>query len=563
MSALTRQATKQEKESSTKRMMLNKYGMEEEEGEIGDVVTMADGKMLRIRESRMEMEENEEAVSEVDKFEQMLDEFERGEGEAEREVVNHVALGQSDDEALSAIIAKVSRKGKTVIITDSSWYAFYKSNKPYLFVSSRNVLYIKPRRSNRYKVFVPESIVTFLMLDTHEGMGHPSVERMMGLLEPYVYWRQMRNSLKLHVRRCMICATRQGQGQMHRAPMTSIQVEAVKFGRVFADVVKLGESRTGFKYILTVVDNFTKWVECYPMRTQSAQETAYWMKQYLTRWDMVRSLLTDNGANFKAEIFEVMLKESGVRHLYTSPYWPQGDGLSERTHRTILNMLSKHCLKSRIDWCEKLQEVVMWHNKMPNKSTGQVPFTLVHCYPPTVVPGSPYLRVANLTVHEGAVEDEELRPQNDLFEAAREEAVQCLEAASLLRKVYYDKTHKTKVVLVAGQRVFRMYPPAKKGRIYKLSRVYCGPFRLLQVRENGSALIKRVDKMELPPVRVNVGHLTHCYGEVPTNKFWNGSTLVIFRENELSGKEDIEIKEEWLKNEKDEKDEEVIEHKQY
>jgi transposase InsO family protein len=525
------------------------HGMEESDGEDAE---------LRPAMFEKGVIENEFFMGE-DSIEQTIDSFEEQADKADKELLDFVAKGQQDDDALACIISKIVDRNSKMVFTDKSWYAFFKSQRPYLHVSSRNILYIKPVRSNKYKVMVPAEVVPYLLIDTHEGMGHGSTPRMLGLLEPFVFWRGMRDDVKTHIKRCMICATRQGQGQLSRAPMTSVQVEAVKFARVYADVVKLGESRTGMKYVLTVVDNFTKWVECYPMRTQSAEETAYWMRQYLNRWDLVRSLLTDNGSNFKAEIFEKMLSEKGVKHLFTSPYWPQGDGISERTHRTIMNMLSKHCTKTRVDWCEKLQEVVMFHNKSPNASTGQIPFSLVHCYPPNIVPGNEYMRVANMTTQSTALHDPELQPLIDMFDHAIETAITNMEAGNLLRKTYYDKAHKAKLKLVEGQRVFRLYPPARKGRIYKLARIYCGPFRLVKLRENGSALIKRVDKVALPPIRVNVGHLTHCYEEVPCNRYWNGNTLVAFKATELSGREIVEIKPEWLTGEKEEVEVEVAE----
>lgn len=52
------------------------------------------------------------------------------------------------------------------------------------------------------------------------------------------------------------------------------------------------------KYILVVTDLFTKYVEFFPLETQSAHETARRMIEYISRHSVMEQILTDQGRNF-------------------------------------------------------------------------------------------------------------------------------------------------------------------------------------------------------------------------------------------------------------------------
>ncbi|MEO1369240.1 MAG: integrase core domain-containing protein, partial [Acidobacteriota bacterium] len=46
-------------------------------------------------------------------------------------------------------------------------------------------------------------------------------------------------------------------------------------------------------------------------------------------------LISDNGSAFIARAFKAFLRESGMTHVRSSPYYPQSNGKIERFHRTI------------------------------------------------------------------------------------------------------------------------------------------------------------------------------------------------------------------------------------
>ena len=53
----------------------------------------------------------------------------------------------------------------------------------------------------------------------------------------------------------------------------------------------------------------------------------------------------------------------GVQQVLTSPYYPQGNGIVERSHRTIHNLLRAHLMSKDDDsWVDLLPGVMLTFN---------------------------------------------------------------------------------------------------------------------------------------------------------------------------------------------------------
>ena len=69
-------------------------------------------------------------------------------------------------------------------------------------------------------------------------------------------------------------------------------------------------------------------------------------------------LLSDQGVNFMSSIIDEMCKLLGVKKLQTMPYHPQTNGLVERSHQTIMQMIGKLGEDKKANWPGHLAEIV-------------------------------------------------------------------------------------------------------------------------------------------------------------------------------------------------------------
>ena len=94
--------------------------------------------------------------------------------------------------------------------------------------------------------------------------------------------------------------------------------------------------------VLVFQDHFMKHIMAYVTLDQTAKTIAKFLYQgYISIFGALARLLSDCGANFMSSISGEMCKLLGMKKLQTMPYHPQMNGLVERSHQTIMQMIGK------------------------------------------------------------------------------------------------------------------------------------------------------------------------------------------------------------------------------
>ncbi|CAI7837120.1 unnamed protein product, partial [Closterium sp. NIES-53] len=98
-------------------------------------------------------------------------------------------------------------------------------------------------------------------------------------------------------------------------------------------------SLSSSRYFLTIVDDHTRAVWMYPLKTKGEVAAAV-LQEWMPRAQResghkVKVIRTDNGGEFIGADFEAVLKKKGIQHQLTVPYNPQQNGVAERFNRTL------------------------------------------------------------------------------------------------------------------------------------------------------------------------------------------------------------------------------------
>jgi transposase InsO family protein len=104
----------------------------------------------------------------------------------------------------------------------------------------------------------------------------------------------------------------------------------------------------GWYYLMTVMDDFTRFILSWELRSDMAAPSLIDVVQQavdLTEMTDVpvedrTVLLSDNGPGYLSRQFNDYLSLVGIRHIVASPYHPQTNGKIERYHRTIKGELN-------------------------------------------------------------------------------------------------------------------------------------------------------------------------------------------------------------------------------
>ena len=175
----------------------------------------------------------------------------------------------------------------------------------------------------------------------HE-QGHFGVDRTAEQVHRRAYWVWWRRDVRVELGRCANCAQHYRDKPPRQAGLRPHE-SGTPWSKVSIDIIGTHpRSRTGCEYILTVMDHFTKCAEAFPIRDHKAHTVAKVLLDRLcSRFGMPEELLSDQGPEFESELVAEWCKVLGVRKIRTSPYRPTTNGILERFHRTLNEMIGQ------------------------------------------------------------------------------------------------------------------------------------------------------------------------------------------------------------------------------
>ena len=167
-----------------------------------------------------------------------------------------------------------------------------------------------PGGTQQFQILVPLSKRKEILASVHgDGMaGHLGRTRSLRRCQERFYWPDFRRDVTYWCATCMACLKRKSPPAPHRAKMGHVKV-GLPMERMALDIIgPLPRSNEGFKYILVIVDYFTKWAEAVPLRDQEASSVARaFVETAVLRFGTPATLNSDQGTNFQSKIFKETL----------------------------------------------------------------------------------------------------------------------------------------------------------------------------------------------------------------------------------------------------------------
>ena len=152
-------------------------------------------------------------------------------------------------------------------------------------------------------------------------------------------------------------------------------------------ITHLPKTRRGHTAIFVVVDRLSKLVHLIPtVDTASAEDVArLFIDNIFALHGMPKRIVSDRDTRFTGTFWSSMCDLWKVDRQLSTAYHPQTDGQTERTNRTLEDMLRHWCSPAQDDWDDYLKLAEFACNNATHASTGETPFMLTfgqHPYTP-------------------------------------------------------------------------------------------------------------------------------------------------------------------------------------
>ena len=100
------------------------------------------------------------------------------------------------------------------------------------------------------------------------------------------------------------------------------------------------------KYLLVMVDKFTKWIEAKPVKTAESGLVIDFISGVVHRYGVPHSIITNKDTNFMADEVKLWCKNMGIKLDYASVYHPQTNGQVERANGLIMSGIKPRVVQS-------------------------------------------------------------------------------------------------------------------------------------------------------------------------------------------------------------------------
>ena len=148
--------------------------------------------------------------------------------------------------------------------------------------------------------------------------------------------------------------------------------------RVGVDLIEMTPSYEGNKYILTVIDHFSRYVSAYPLPNKTCQSVSEAMFRFVCDKSVPREVVSDRGTEFNNELFKKVCEKLKDKNKFRTRYHPMANGAKEKGNSNIKKTLSQLSEEDRFCWDKQVSLTCLAINTSYQSRIKEIPFFIQH-----------------------------------------------------------------------------------------------------------------------------------------------------------------------------------------
>lgn len=393
-----------------------------------------------------------------------------------------------------------------------------KGDKQRGFKLKNDLLCKQVGKGNTWRIVLPNLLKNVILkyYHDHEISGHLGITKTTNRIKKIFWWKSLYLDVKNYVNSCHLCQTCKPLNRKPAGLMTAELPEEV-WHTVYIDYKgPLPTTKIGNKYILVIMDAFSKWVELIAIRAATAANTIRALTQNIWgRYGPPHRLVSDNGTHFTAHIYKEMCRDWGIKDIKISPHYPQANAV-ERVNRNLSAMLNIYCRKAKSSWDTLLPNFQLALNSSVHESVGRTPAQIFMRH-----------QIRNPLENKWELDKiiQELN-ENEQQSSDPHEIAHNLSKARERRRRYYDQHRRPNDFEINQSVLVKSFPitNANKGICAAFCPRWSGPYIIKNIwggqallGKPGSDIVKRANISQLKPYRSRLvgGDVTMCVSNLP------------------------------------------------
>ena len=192
-------------------------------------------------------------------------------------------------------------------------------------------------------------------------------------------WPSLYRDVRDYVRRCPTCQVMSATKALIKAqPFVLSNMEPMS--RIGMDTIgPLPKSTSGFKYIIVIIDHFSRYIELFAAPDVSAQSAARALHRHVARFGAPVELITDQRTQYVNAMFEEFMRMAKVTRIDTAPYSKEENGIVEHANKEVNRHLRYIMFDTGVknQWAQCLPMVESLFNSTAKLPTGVAPNTII------------------------------------------------------------------------------------------------------------------------------------------------------------------------------------------